>query len=144
MTSEQRDQIRDMTRRPVGSVWGYWPFVFPVVLVIIGIGVQVVLLWYFESRYGVFDILIRKGTKMDMLWDSQLVKQAVLTVALCITVTFALLATLAHRSHKQAVLLKAAARELDIVNGQPEGGANGSQPIRLETSSTPVTAGSRR
>jgi hypothetical protein len=144
MTSEQRNQIRDMTRRPVGSIWGDWLFVFPVVLVIVGIGVQVVLLRYFESRYGSFDILIRHGTKTGVLWDSQLVKEAVLTITLSITVTFALLAFLARRSHKQAVLLKAAANELGIESGQPDGASNGSQPIRSETNGPSGAAGSRR
>jgi hypothetical protein len=102
----------------VGSVWGYWPFVLPVVLVIVGIGVQVVLLRYFESRYGEFDVLIRHGAKTELLWDSQVVKEAVLTITLSITLTFALLAFLARRSYRQAALLNAAAKELGLENGQ--------------------------
>jgi hypothetical protein len=118
MTSEERNQIRDLAKRPLGSIWGYWLFVFPVVLVVIGIGVQMALLRYFESRSGSLDILIRQGTNVELLWDGQLVKEAVLTVTLSITLTFALLAFLARRSYKQSALLKAAASELSIENGQ--------------------------
>ena len=118
MTSKQREQIRMMTRRPLGSVWGYWPFVFPVLLVVIGIAVQVALLSYFNSRLGEIDILIRHGKDVRLLWESQLVKEAVLTVSLSITLTFALLAFLARRSHQQATLLRAAASDLGIEAGQ--------------------------
>ncbi len=144
MTSEQRNQIHVMTRRPLGSIWGYWPFIFPVVLVVVGIAVQIALLSYFKTRFGDFDILIRKGTKVEILWDSQLVQEAVLTVSFSITVTFALLAFLARRSHEQAILLKAAATELGIENGQQEGSAKGSKPIRSEPNTTSSAAGSRR
>jgi hypothetical protein len=123
MTSEQRSQIRGMSRRPVGSIWGYWPFLFPVLIVIIGVAVQIALLVYLKGRVGDFDILIRHGGKVQVLWDSQLVRQAVLTVSFSITMTFGLLAFLAWRSHKQAMLLKAAASELGIEDSQPDGTA---------------------
>jgi hypothetical protein len=142
MTSEERDQIRAMTSRPPGSLWGYWPFIFPVLLVVIGIAVQIALLRYLESRFGSFDILIKHGTKTELLWDSQLVKEAVLTVSLSITVTFGLLAFLAYRSHKQAVLLKAAAQEIGVENGQQRSAANRSQPVSPETNRTSSAAGS--
>jgi hypothetical protein len=131
-----------MTSRPPGSICGYWPFVIPVLLVVIGVAIQIALLRYLESRYGSFDILIRHGAKTELLWDSQLVKEAVLTVSLCITVTFGLLAVLAYRSHKQAVLLKAAARELGLENGQQDGAANRSQPVGPDTNRTSSAAGS--
>ncbi len=141
MTSEERNQIRGMTNRPPSSIWGYWPFVFPVLLVVVGVAVQIALLRYLGSRYGSFDILIRHGTRTELLWDSQLVKEAVLTVSLSITVTFGLLAFLAHRTHKQAILLKAAAQELGIENGQG-GAANRSQPVGPEADQTSSPAGS--
>ncbi len=144
MTSEQRNQIRMMTRRPLGSVWSYWAFIFPVVLVVVGIAIQIALLSYFKSRFGEFDILIRHGKDVRLLWDSQLVQEAVLTVSFSITVTFGLLAFLARRSHKQAALLNAAARELGIEGGQQDGAANGSQPFSSETNRTSSAAGSRR
>jgi len=126
MTSEQRNQMELMTRRPLGSIWGYWPFVFPVVLVVVGVAIQIALLGYFKSNYGDFDILIRHGKDVRLLWDSELVKEAVLTVSFSVTVTFGLLALLAFRSHKQAALLNAAARDLGIAGGQscasPDGG----------------------
>jgi len=134
MTSEQRNQIRALTRQPVGSIWGYWPFVLPVLLVIIGIVVQVVLLRYFESRYGSFDILIRQGKKIEVLWEAQLVKEAVLTISLSITLTFALLAFLARRSYRQATLLRAAAGDLGIESGQQNTPSNGPRTGRLSAS----------
>ena len=130
-----------MGSRPLGSIWGYWPFAFPVLLMVVGVAVQIALLRYFESRYGTFDVLIRHGTRTELLWDSQLVKEAVLTVSLSITVTFGLLAFLACRSHKQAVLLKAAAHELGIDKGQ-DGAAKRSQPVSSKANRTSSAAGS--
>jgi hypothetical protein len=139
MTSEERNQIRGMTSRPLGSIWGYWPFVFPALLVVVGVAVQIALLRYLESRYGSFDILIKHGTRTEVLWDSQLVKEAVLTVSLSITATFGLLVFLACRSHKQSVLLRAAAQELGIESGQG-GAANRGQPGGSETNRTSAAA----
>jgi len=129
MTSEERKLIQEIASKPVGSLWGYWPFVLPVTVVVIGVAVQIALLSYFNARLGHIDILIRSGTKVELLWESQLVKEAVLTVSFSITGTFALLAFLAYRSHKQAILLKAAVRELGIEHDQGAA-ANGNPPVR--------------
>jgi hypothetical protein len=120
MNSEERNQLREISRRPLGSVWSYWPFVLPVLLVIVGVGVQIALLSYFRHHFGDFDIVVRKGNKTESLWDNQLVKEAVLTVSLSITVNFALVALLAWRAYKQAALLRAVARELGIDSPQPK------------------------
>ncbi|MDD5140451.1 MAG: hypothetical protein PHY43_09370 [Verrucomicrobiales bacterium] len=125
MTSQDRNQIREVAHKPLGSIWGYWPFVFPVLLVVIGIAVQIALLSYFKRHSSGFEICIRQGAKIEVLWDSQLVQEAVLVMSFSITITFALLAFLARQSYKQAALLKAAASELGIENGQ--------RPDRLQT-----------
>jgi hypothetical protein len=114
MTNEDRNQIRTVASRPLGSVWGYWPFVSPVVFVVIGIAVQTALLAYFKTHLSGFEVCIRHNGKVDVLWDNELVQEAVLVVSGSITITFVLLAFLARESYKQTVLLKAAAKDLGI------------------------------
>ncbi len=125
MTSQEKNLLQDIARKPLGSIWGYWAFAFPVLIVIIGIAVQAFLLAYFKQHSTGFEVCIRQGDKVDVLWDSQLVQQAVLTVSLSITATFGLLAFLARQSYKQIGLLKSAARELGIENGQPPAAPHG-------------------
>lgn len=127
MTSEERNQIRLMTNRPLGSIWSYWPFVLPVILVVLGVAIHVAVLWYLKHRYGDIDILIRHGKDVRLLWDSQLVQQAVLTTTFSIIFTFAFLAFLAYRLHKQTALLKAAAKDLGIEGGPHDGASNKNQ-----------------
>jgi hypothetical protein len=114
MTGIERNQIQDTIRRSPDSIWGYWPFLLPVICVLVGIGVQIALLTYFKTQSPSFEVCIRSGKRVEVMWDSQLVQEAVLVVSLSITTTFALLAFLARQLFKQVSLLKAAARELSI------------------------------
>ena len=110
-----------MIRKSPRRIWGYWPFVLPVIFVIIGIVVQVALLGYFKQKVPGLEVCVRRGTNVEAMWDSQLVQECVLVVSLSITVTFALLAVLAGTAFKQVGLLRSAAKELGIDDGKRGG-----------------------
>jgi hypothetical protein len=144
MTREETNQIRNLIRESPRTIWGYWPFIFPVLIVIVGIAVNVALVVYWERKMPDLEVLFKRGTRVEPVWDSQFVRKAVLMTSLSITITFVLLAFLARIAFRQVGLLRAAGRVVGIADGQPDGAANGSQPIRSETNRTSGTAGSRR
>lgn len=143
MTGEQRVQLRNLIRKSPRTVWAYLPFVFPVLIVIVGVAANFALVIYFEKKAPDLQILFKLGSKVEPVWDSQMIRKVVLRTCLSITVTFVLLAFLARIAFRQVGLLKAAAKDLGIEDGQ-DGTANGSQPIRSETNRTSVVAGSDR
>ena len=115
MTTQEQEQIRKLISHAPKSLWGYLVFVAPVLVVLFGAAAQFVLLAYFKSSRAVdFDVCIRYGKNVELLWDNQLIKEAVLAVTACITCTFALLACLAYKSFRQVQSLSIAARELGI------------------------------
>ncbi len=130
MTGQERNQIQETIRKSPRTIWGYWPFVFPILLVILGAAIQIALLRYFMKQVPGLEICIRHGARVETLWDSQLVKEAVLTVSFSITLTFALLAFLAHQAFKQVSLLRAAAKDLGMDEVQQNRPKNKNQPIR--------------
>jgi hypothetical protein len=143
MTGEELTRIRSLVRRTPPRLWAYLPFVFPVLIVLVGIAVNVGIVIYFEKKAPDLQVLFKLGSKVQPVWDSQLIRSVVEITALSITITFVLLAFLARIAFRQACLLRAAAKDLGIEGGQREGRANGSQPSRSEASST-LAAGPRR
>jgi hypothetical protein len=144
MTGEQTVQIRTLIRKSPRTVWGYLPFVFPVLIVIVGVAVNIALVFYFEKKAPDMQVLFKLGSKVEPVWDSQMIRKAVLITSLSISVTFALLALLARIAFRQVGLLRAAAKDLGITDGQPDGPANRSQPVRPETNQASAAAGSGR
>lgn len=114
MTCEQTVQIRNLIRKSPRTVWAYLPFVFPVLVVIVGVGANIALMLYFEKKSPDLQVLFKVGSKVEPVWDSQMIREVVLTTSLSITVTFILLAFLARVAFKQVGLLRAAAKDLGI------------------------------
>lgn len=142
MTSEEINQIRNMLRTSPRSIWGYWLFIFPV-LFTIGTAIVVTGLFiYWEKKMPDLEVLFRQGTRVAPIAGSQLVREAVMSVALLVAVTFVLLVYLARIAFRQVQLLRAAARELGIDDGQPGGQGRGDQPLHSETNRTSPGAGS--
>ncbi len=144
MTGEEATQIRSLVRKAPRTVWVYLPFVFPVLMVLVGIAINVGLVIHFEKKAPDLQVLFKRGSKVEPVWDSQLIREVVMVTSLSFTVTFALLAFLARLAFRQLGLLRAAAKDLGIEDGQPDGAANRSQPVRSETNQTSVAAGSGR
>lgn len=144
MTGEQTVQIRNLVRKSPRTIWGYLPFVFPVVIVIVGVAVNIALVFYFEKEAPDLQVLFKFGSKVEPVWDSQMIRKLVLMTSLSITVTFVLLALLARIAFKQVGLLRAAAKDLGIEDGQESGAASRSQPVGQVTNPTSATAGSGR
>ena len=114
MTAEQRTQIQAAIRKTPKSYWVYWPFLFPVLVVVVGVAVQIGLIAYFKSRTPEMEVLFKHGTRVERVWDSQLIQEVVLVTALSITVTFMLFIFLARLAFKYVTLLKAVAKDLGI------------------------------
>ena len=117
MTAEQRTQIQTAIRKTPRTLWAYWPFLFPVLIVVVGIAAQIVLVAYFKSKVPELEVLFKLGTRVELVWDSQLVRKAVLVTSLSITVTFMLFIFLARLAFRYATLLRAAAKDAGIDEG---------------------------
>jgi hypothetical protein len=131
MTGEETTQIRTILRKAPRTVWGYWPFVFPVLFAVVGAAIVVGLVIYWETKMPDLEVLFRRGTKVAPIADSQSVREAVMLTAMSITITFVLLAFLARLAFRQVRLLRAAARDLGIEDGQPDGAGNSRQAEQL-------------
>ncbi|HZR16430.1 MAG TPA: hypothetical protein VFE51_03815 [Verrucomicrobiae bacterium] len=118
-----------MVRKTPPTIWAYLPFVYPVLIVMVGIAVNVGIVIYFEGKTPDLQVLFKLGSKVQPVWDSQLIRSVVGITALSITITFALLAFLARIAFRQACLLRAAAKDLGIEDDQP-GTAVNSRPQR--------------
>lgn len=114
MNAEERQQIQSAIRKGPKTVWAYWPFLFPVIVVVIGVLVQVALLIYFSMKIPDLEILFKHGKLVQPVWDSELIKQAVLTSSASITVTILLFTVLARQAFKYLSLLRTAAKDLGI------------------------------
>jgi hypothetical protein len=114
MNAEEKLQIQTAIRRCPKTVWGYWPFLLPVICVVIGIAIQFLLLAYFKYKNPDLEILLKDGPRIGPMWDSELTKEIILTTSFSITITFALGAYLAKLSFKYLGLLKATVRDLGI------------------------------
>ncbi len=117
MTSEEANQVRKLIRTAPRSIWGYWPFVFPVLVVIVGIAINIGLVIHFQRKAPDLQVLFKVGKRVEPVWDSQLVQEAVMIATLSVTVTFGLLASLARIAYRQVRLLRAAAEDLGIEDG---------------------------
>ena len=118
MTGEETIQIRNLIRKSPRTIWGYWPFVFPVLIVVVGVLAQIVIFAYLRHKMPDFEVLLKRGAKVEPMWDSAWIQKAVAMITLSITVTFILLAFLARLAFRQVTLLKAAASDLGIVDGR--------------------------
>jgi hypothetical protein len=114
MTAEQRTQIQVAIRKAPKTVWAYWPFLLPVLVVVVGVAVQIVLVAYFKNKVPELEVLFKRGTKIEPVWDSQLVQEAVLVTSLSITVTFLMFIFLARLAFRYITLLKAVAKDAGI------------------------------
>ncbi len=144
MTGEETNQIRDLIRKSPRTIWGYWPFVFPILILIVGVVIIVALVVYFERKAPDLQVLFKLGTREEPVWDSQLIREAVMTTVMSIIVTFGLLAFLAWTAFRLTRLLRAAAKELGIEDGEQGGAADGGQPSSSEASRMSGAAGPRR
>lgn len=117
MTSEQRAQIQAAIRKTPRTVWAYWPFLFPVLIVVIGVAIQIVLVAYFKSKVPDLEVLLKHGTRIETMWDSQLFRKMVLVTSMSITVTFLLFIYLARLAFRYATLLKAVAKDAGLDAG---------------------------
>jgi hypothetical protein len=114
MNAEETRQIKTAIRRCPKSVWGYWPFLVPVIAVVAGFAVQITLLAYFKYKLPDLEILLKDGSHVGPVWDSELTREAVLTTSGSITITILLFTYLARQSFKYLGLLKTAAKDLGI------------------------------
>ena len=114
MNAEEQKQIQTLIRTSPKTVWGYWPFLLPVLVVLAGAAVQVALLAYFKHKTPDLEVLFKSGNTVQPVYNSQLVKEAVLTAASSITVTWMMFIYLARQSFKSLKLLRTAAKDLHI------------------------------
>jgi len=96
MTSEQRNQIQAAVLKTPKTAWEYWPFLLPVILVVVGFVVVVALVFYFERKIPDLEVLFKHGKRTETVWDSQLLREAVMVTAMSITTTFLLFVYLAR------------------------------------------------
>lgn len=109
MTKEETTQIRTLLRKAPRTVWGYWPFIFPVLFAVVGAFIVAGLVIYWETKMPDLEVLFRRGTKVAPIANSQSVREVVIVTAMLITITFVLLAFLARLAFRQVGLLRAAA-----------------------------------
>jgi hypothetical protein len=114
MTAEQRTQIQAAVRKTPKTIWAYWPFLLPVLVLLVGVVAQIVLVVYFKSKAPDLEVLFKRGTRIEPVWDSQLVQEAVLVTSLSVTATVMLFIFLARLAFRYATLLKAAAKDVGI------------------------------
>ncbi len=117
MTSEQRALIQAAIRKTPRTSWAYWPFLLPVLILVVGVAANIVLIAYFKSKVPDLEVLFKHGTKIEPVWDSQLVREVVLVTSMSITVTFLLFIFLARLAFRYATLLKAVAKEAGLDEG---------------------------
>jgi hypothetical protein len=70
MTGEQTVRIRNLIRKSPRTIWAYLPFVFPILIVIVGVAVNVALVIYFEKKAPDLQVLFKLGSKVEPVWDS--------------------------------------------------------------------------
>jgi len=99
MTGEQTVQLRNLIRKSPPKIWGYLPFIFPVLMVILGVAANIALVIYFQKKAPDLQVLFKHGSNIEPVWDSEMIQKVVLITVLAITTTFVLLAFLALASY---------------------------------------------
>lgn len=119
MTDLQSRQLQELAFKAPGSVWGYWPFALPSLIVVAGAIVHLVLMATL-GRGETLELWIKLGDDLAPAWDSQLVRRFVLSTSVLVLSSFGLLAMLARTAHRQRLLLVALAEERGIGPPSPE------------------------
>jgi hypothetical protein len=114
MTAEQREQIRAVVLKTPKSPWEYWPFLLPVILLVVGTMIIVGLMAFYERKIPDLEVLFKNGKTIVPVWDSQLIREAVMTAIMSVTVTFWLFIYLARTAFRYGSLLKMAAKDLGM------------------------------
>lgn len=114
MTSEQKAQIQLAMRKAPKSVWGYWPFLVPTIMVIVGFAIQIVLVIYLKTKIPDLQVLFQHGKRIQPVGDSELVQRFVLVTGGAIVVNLLMFTQLARLTFRHVNLLKAAAKDLGI------------------------------
>jgi hypothetical protein len=118
MTTDERERIRAAVSKTPKTVWEFWPFFVLIIFLVVGILVVGSLIFYFERRAPDLEMLFKNGKSIVRVWDSQMIREAVIVTAMSFVVTFMLFIYLARIAFKYATLLKMAAKELGIDEAQ--------------------------
>lgn len=117
MNEKEKNEVQDIIKKSPRRIWGYWMFIFPIILILIGILIHIFLLKYFESKNGQsIEIMLKSGKKISTWLENRDVKKVILTISLAIIISFGMLAQLAYTSFKQKKLIKRMAKELKIID----------------------------
>ena len=81
MTGEETNQFRDMLRKSPRTFWEYWPSILPVLIAIACAVAVVGFVIYWETKMPDLEVLFRRGEDVAPIADSQLVREAVMSVA---------------------------------------------------------------
>ncbi len=119
LTSEEKSQINDAIIKSPKSIWGYWVFILPVILVVIGVITHAILYYYFSSKVEI-EVLVRSGNKIETLWDSDFVRRIVLTTSGCIILSFVWITISASHALRQNRLLKKVVEETKALEKLPD------------------------
>ena len=124
MAPDDARQLDRILHRSPRSMWGYLGFVLPLLLIVVGLGLNALLLQTLSGD-GALELLVRRDGRTTPLWDSELVRRAALTATLMVALTGALLAWLARDCLRQKHLLQRLVADGDLVPpgpGQEAGG----------------------
>ena len=103
MTPETRAQLRLALKKSPKSIWSYWGFALPFLIVALGILIHAVLIRHLD-RTG-YEVLIRSEDKTETVWESALVRRLALVTSGCVVSGFALVTLVAIRTVRQCRLL---------------------------------------
>ena len=109
MPEVDRSAIVSAAAKGPKSRLGYWPFIFPSLLLLGGVCLQAVLLILLKSGNSELEVLLKIGDDVRPALDHDLVRRAILSATFLMTLSFALLAYLADQIIKTRRLLRDAA-----------------------------------
>jgi hypothetical protein len=117
MTPEETAKMKKLVAHTPTSLWGYWPFVTPLLFCALGLVFQFFAAWGIDRYFNV-ELLARSGGHLSLLWGSDMLNRLVLTSSLLIVLNlgfFTLLA--AHNFKLQQALKKCIEERTDRMNG---------------------------
>lgn len=120
MTPQETKHLERILTKTPKSLWGYMGFMLPMLIILIGVILNALMVWYFKTKAPI-EIVALCDDKITPLWDNDLIRRVTLTTSMCIVATGALLALLGRECLRQKHLIQNIIRRMKEDDQQPPG-----------------------
>ena len=115
-TEDEKRRLTQLVQKTPSSRWSYWPFVFPLLVVVVVVGAVIHASLFVWLRSNDIEMWLHDGNHAEPVWESKLVRQLILSLSLCVIGAFGGLALLGELAYRQAQALRSLVLMIDFTD----------------------------